>query len=29
MKWILISSFLFVVILLSVLSMAGFELLGS
>jgi hypothetical protein len=29
MKWIVISSFLFVVILLSVLSMAGFELLGS
>jgi hypothetical protein len=29
MKWILISSFLFVVLLLSVLSIAGFEIMGS
>ncbi len=29
MKWILISSFFFVVILLSVLSIAGFEFIGS
>jgi hypothetical protein len=29
MKWILISSFLFVVLLLSVLSIAGFEFMGS
>lgn len=29
MKWILISSFFFVVILLSVLFIAGFEVVGS